>query len=572
MLTKLDRRRRSQRGSILSGLLIIIAFLSILGSALMSEISSQFLMTRNLVDQVTAQATVQSAMENAISQLQSRVVPFRCSTDQPNPIGPITVNQQWSAANRIACKGIVPDVAQSLAGGAFNVDGTHVAIGSHDVYLVADQSGNLYSYRFGQTGLLWVRSMGAPVSAPPAEMAYNGQYLAAVPTGSAVRLVNDFDTSASVGCSMPASGTVRSQPGFGAGTAFPTNTFFGDTSGVLHTYDSSCQLPDSVSPSISLGASIVGGPLVLPGTVTTDESNGVCPGGDFSSRDRITTTTAEVFVLVSTSFGSSLVDVSYAQDSSSSDTEACWVANGTRSLAFGNATGLSIFVANSSKWLAAVAFAGGQVQLASISASPANGGNTTGFTYGISSGQSVSLAGSIARAPSWSTNGSEVGVADGQSLFVFDSGLKELFRYDGPAAINTSPAADIHGDWYFGADDGYVYDVEPPASGSTMFKAARFGLGGQVRSSPVVGSPGDGCSGNICLYFGDAADGTYFVQIGNIRVMQLRSCVTAGTGSTSCVATSASDPSLWTRLEVGDPTYMQGRSVNVIGWAYSNGP
>ena len=109
-MTKLERRRRSQRGSILSGLLIIIAFLSIIGSALMSEISSQFLMTRSLVDQVTAQATVQSGMENAIAQLQTRVVPFRCSTDQPNPVVlPVAVNNQWAAANQITCRSIVPE-------------------------------------------------------------------------------------------------------------------------------------------------------------------------------------------------------------------------------------------------------------------------------------------------------------------------------------------------------------------------------------------------------------------------------------------------------------------------------
>lgn len=88
----------------------------------------------------------------------------------------------------------------------------------------------------------------------------------------------------------------------------------------------------------------------------------------------------------------------------------------------------------------------------------------------------------------------------------------------------------------------------------------------------MVGTPNDGCSGNVCMYFGDASQGSYFVQIGNIRVMELRSCITSGTGSTSCVGASANNPSLWARLEVGDPTYMQGRSVNVIGWAYSNGP
>jgi hypothetical protein len=566
-MTKLERRRRSQRGSILSGLLIIIAFLSIIGSALMSEISSQFLMTRNLVDQVTAQATVQSGMENAIAQLQTRVVPFRCATDQPNPIAlPSAVNSQWAAANQITCRSIVPDVVRGLAAGGFTVDGTHVAIGAHNIYLVGDQNGNVFSYQFGQTAQLWRRSISHAVTAPPAETAFGGHFLAAVPNGSSVTLVNDFGSSASVGCSMSTSSAVRARPGFGAGTSFPTYTFSGDQSGQLYVSDPSCQAP--APPSPQLGGSVVGSLLVLPGTVTTNESNGACPSD--GADERVTTTTVDVIALVSSASSSSLVDVAYAEDTAGSDTDTCWVTSSSRALSFGNATGLSFF-ASGSTTLAAVGFAGGQVQLATITASSAHGGSS-GFTYTLTRGQSVSQVGSISRAPSWSTNGSEIGVAVGPSLYVFDSGLKPLFQYLGTAAINTSPAADIRGDWYFGADDGYVYDVEPPAAGKTMFKAARFGPGGQIRSSPMVGSPSDGCAGNVCMYFGDATSGSYFVQIGNIRVMELRSCITSGTSSTSCVTASANNPSLWARLEVGDPSYMQGRSVNVIGWAYSNGP
>jgi hypothetical protein len=569
VMTKLERRRRSQRGSVLSGLLIIVAFLSILGSALMSEISSQFLMTRNVVDQVRAQATVEAGMENAIAQLQDRVVPFRCSTDQPSPIGPITVNQQWAAANQISCRQIVPDVARGLQGGAFTIDGTHISIGAHNVYLVADQSGNLYSYRFGQTGPLWQRSLGSTVTGPPNEMAYGGHYLEATPTGSSVSLVNDFGTSASVICSMPASAPVRSRAGFGAGTAFPSYTFFGDDAGVMHVYDPGCAAP--TPGSAALGGRAVSGPLVLPGTVTTNQSNGPCLGNGGGGEQLITTTTAQVFVLVSNSSGSALVDLTFAEDSTGSNTQACWFTNNRQSLSFGNATGLS-FYTNGGTHVAAISFGGGQLQLASITAVSAHG-QSSGFTYSMSRGQSVSPGGSFSHAPSWSPDGSEVGAGNGQSLFVFDSGLKQVFRYDGQATVDTSPAADIHGDWYFGADDGYVYDVEPPAPGAAeMFKAARVGLGGQVQSSPVVGSPADGCAGNVCLYFGDASKGSYFVQIGNIRVMQLRSCMASSTSSTSCVTISANNPSLWARLEVGDPTYMQGRSVNVIGWAYSNGP
>lgn len=586
-MTKLERRRRSQRGSVLSALLIIIAFLSILGSALMSEISGQFLMTRNLVDQVTAQATVQSGMENAIAQLQTRVVPFRCSTDQPNPIAlPNAVNNQWAAANQITCRSIVPDAAGGLAAGGFTVDGTHVAIGAHRIYLVGDQNGNVFSYQFGQTAQLWKRSVSHAVTAPPAEMAFGGHYLAAVPNGSSVTFVNDFGSSASGGCSVSTSRTVRARPGFGAGTSFGTYTFFGDDSGSLYVSDPGCQA--QASPSAPLGGSVVGSLLVLPGTVTTNQNSGACPGGNVGGGDndeRITTTTVDVMVLISSASSSTLVDVTYAEDSAGSNTQTCWITNNRRTLSFGSATGLSFF-ANGNTTLAAVGFAGGQLQLATITASTAHG-NSSGFTYALTPGKSVPLGGSVIDPPRWSTDGSAVGVSDGSSLFVLDRGLKQLYRYDSQAPITSSPVADIHGDWYFGANDGYVYDVEPvgPAtpltqacnagalkSGDNLWCAARFGPGGQIQSSPIAGSPSDGCSGNVCMYFGDASRGTYFVQIGNIRVMELRSCITPGTSSTSCVSASASNPSLWARLEVGDAAYMNNRSVNVIGWSYYNSP
>ena len=581
-MTRLERRRRSQRGSILSALLIIIAFLSIIGSALMSEISSQFLMTRSLVDQVTAQATDQSALESAITALKTRGVPPQCSTDQPKPMGPIALNNEWGATNQIVCRGIVPDVAHGLAAGGFMVDGTHV--GAHRTYLVGDQNGNVFSYQFGQNAqLLWERSVGHAVTAPPDEMAFGGHFLAAIPNGNSMTFVNDFGSSASTGCSVSTSSVVRARPGFGAGTAFPTYTFFGDDSGRLYVSDPTCQAP--APPSTQLGGRVVGSVLVLPGTVTTNQRNGACPGGEFGEgQDRVTTTTADVIVLISSSSSSALVDVTYTEDKAGSITETCWITH-PRTLSSVNATGISYY-ASGNTTLAAVGFAGGQLQLATITASSAEG-RSSGFTYALSRGQSVQLGGSVMDAPRWSADGSDVGVSAGSTLFVFDRGLRQLYRYDNQAPITSSPAADIHGDWYFGANDGYVYDVEPVGpgtpstqacnagslkNGNNLWCAARFGLGGQIQSSPIVGSASDGCAGNVCMYFGDASKGSYFVQIGNIRVMELRSCITSGTSSTSCVTASANNPSLWARLEVGDPTYMQGRSVNVIGWAYSNGP
>src|SRR5207249_8143473 len=91
------------------------------------------------------------------------------------------------------------------------------------------------------------------------------------------------------------------------------------------------------------------------------------------------------------------------------------------------------------------------------------------------------------------------------------------WQHDGSAHINTPPAPDSSGTCYFGADDGFVYDVEPPASGAVMFMAARFGPGGQVHASPSVA----GCGRRVCIYFGMGSGGSHFAQIGDVRVMGL---------------------------------------------------
>ena len=83
----------------------------------------------------------------------------------------------------------------------------------------------------------------------------------------------------------------------------------------------------------------------------------------------------------------------------------------------------------------------------------------------------------------------EIGAANTNGhLYVLDANnnLATRWHYDGSSPINTTPAPDSSGTWYFGADDGFVYDVEPPASGAVMFMAARFGPGGQVHASPSV--------------------------------------------------------------------------------------
>ena len=216
----------------------------------------------------------------------------------------------------------------------------------------------------------------------------------------------------------------------------------------------------------------------------------------------------------------------------------------------------------------AITSSSGQVALASINV----GGGRSGPTYSISGGPApATLGGSFSRAPYWChcPGGDLIGAGNQNgTLYILDAGLNLRLRYtgsaDGSPAINTTPAADANGDWYFGADDGFVYDVEPPASGIDMFKAARLNPGGKVTSSPVVGSPSDGCAPGTCMYFGSTGTTDYFVQLGGLRLMDVTGCLTSGSGSTACTG----NPRLWARLEVGTPGIVGGRDVNVIGWSY----
>jgi hypothetical protein len=191
----------------------------------------------------------------------------------------------------------------------------------------------------------------------------------------------------------------------------------------------------------------------------------------------------------------------------------------------------------------------------------------SGPSYSPSLGASAAVPSSVDRAPYWCRcpGGTLIGVGDSNGfLYLLNTGLAVVAVYDGQAdgrpAINTTPVADASNDWYFGADNGYVYDVEIPASGTQMFEAARFGPGGPIRSSPVEGA----CGSERCLYFASTTSGAFFVQIGLSRTFDLRACVTAAQGSTSCTA----NPRLWARANVGLASVVGGTGIAVTGWSY----
>ena len=97
----------------LSGVLIIVAMLAILIGALMTQLSSAFALSRTASVRLANEATVNSAVELALHNLQIGPVPAVCVRDGRGP-WPVTLNGR-SAVVTQTCMAIVPDVAASLS-------------------------------------------------------------------------------------------------------------------------------------------------------------------------------------------------------------------------------------------------------------------------------------------------------------------------------------------------------------------------------------------------------------------------------------------------------------------------
>jgi hypothetical protein len=561
-----DRRRR-QRGSVLSALLIIVAFLAILIGGLLTQLTDAFVLSRDLATRVQNEATVSSAVELTINQLQSDVkngaVPASCAQDARKPPGTLTLNGRSAVVRQEKCTAILPEVARSLAAGSFNVDGFHDTLVNR--YLVVNSSGTMYSYNFSTGTQGWQVAIGGQPTAPPSTMvgANNSVYILAPVTNRLVVLNGPGGSAPTIRCSLAASGTVQTAT---AGVAFPRYVFFGDSSGKLYVYDTtSSNCGPAALTSKTVGGRVIGAPLVF----SSDP-------GESGSSD-------EVFILVTSSSGTSLQHWRYAEvcndgegegggncDNGRGNRQPTLTSAGSISLNGPNAVGYDIS-GNALPMSLIVATSSGRLDLAQITSS-----------FNMSARASTTIPSTVASPPSWcsclvkapSTKQTLVGVGGANGtlyLYLVGNNLNSLtltYQYDGQAdgrpAINTSPMADSNGEWYFGASDGYVYDVEIPVTTAqtapfAMFKAARFGPGGAIASSPIVGA----CPSGPCMYFGSSSAGSYFARIGITRVSDLRACLSSADGST-CVGI----PQLWARAQVGPATIWGANGVYVQGWSY----
>jgi hypothetical protein len=536
----LSDRKRAQRGSVLSGVLIMVAFLAIIAGALMTELSTNLLLSRALVHRVGNEATVNSAVESALDRLQNTPLGSGCPS-----LSPVNLNGRSAAISYLSCAPIVDSGSTQLRqigdSAPVNVDGTHWVLpaqGRND-YLVGDDAGNVFEYRFDTMTQRWKLAIGGSVTGPPLEMPDPSNWpgvLELVPISSpnagpspdcgaanycVASIRDDGGADGDLQCFMAAGATVTAQPA--AGIANNDLVYFGDGRGELFAYDADDGLcvRQGNPASIPGGQAVVAGPVVFPGSGGTDE----------------------LYVVASDNASSQLLHYTYKP------------SQGLRlisslALPAPGAVGIALEPGTLPSRLA-ITFSGGRVALAQIQAG-----------FGLSLLTSTTVATSIADGPYWCQcpGGDLIGVGglDG-GLYLLDMSLNGIATYpSGGPAISTTPAADSAGDWFFGAGNGTVYEVQRQTGKTTMVLGAAFGSAGAgITSSPMVGT----CQSSwICVYVGSADSHIYVVPLDARRAV-VSACI-----SVSPPACSGTNPRLWASVQVGSAA--SSNTVKVGGWSY----
>ena len=530
-------RRRSQRGSVLSGVLIIVAFLAIIAGALMTELSTNFLLSNSLVNRVGTEATVNSAAELALGQLQNTGLNSACPTPST-----VTLNGQTAAVSVVSCGPVVdlrslPALRSIASSAPFFVDASHVNVSGRDEYLAGDSGGTVFAYQYGQASPAWSLSLGGSVTGPPIAMpdASDSPTISnLVPISGAtlpptsgpvcgsgcVALIQEDPPGSPAAqplCYMATAAPVTTAPAPG-GAPFPTLVFLGDASGALYavaaTESGACARQASVSTGYG---AIVGGPVVF--------ANGL--------KD-------EVFVVANAS-PSRLLHYTY--------TAGRFSLADNMSLPTSGAVGLALEQSTVTARMA-ITFGSGVVALVRID---------SGFDPHTDFVSSVGSA--VSNDPFWChcPAGNLIGIAGTNGvLYVLDTNLNLYASYAGGSPIHTTPSADGAGNWFFGADDGRLYAVQKPA-GSTAMVLARgwpYGGAGAIRTSPIAAP----CPAGICIYFGSVDSHLYLVSL-DARDAVLTTCV-----STAPPACSGANPRLWTQVEIGVAGSPQ--TVHIQGWSY----
>jgi hypothetical protein len=543
-------RRRSQRGSVLSGVLIITAFLAILSGALMTELSTNFLLSNALVNRVSTEATVNSAMELALDQLENTPLVNGCPGFIPaTPLpAPITLNNRTAAVSYLSCWPSVresPNFTSIANSAQFNVDGSHSVIGSQDLYLVGDSGGTVYQYEFGESSPNWSIDLQSNITGPPLAIQdaaidprlggvdpqdisnlvpiAGGGNSGCAATACVELMGQDVGSAPDVFCYMAAKEPVTSRPA--AGIAFPQLAYFGDRSGTLYAYYATEPSCKSNGPALPPAGQATGNAAIVAGPIVFQNNN----------RD-------EVYIVTYDGSTSKLLHYTYNGGST-------FGLSGALTLPYSNQSPVGVAVEKTTVAARiAITFAGGGVAIARI-----NSG------YDLSLVASSVLGTGIASAPSWCScpGGPQIGVAGlNGTLYLLDTNLNTVASHAGGSSIRTAPASDRVGEWFFGADDGYVHEVQQTPG--TLLEVARYGppggLGSVVSSVQVAG-----CPAGICIYLGSSSN-AYIVSL-DARSAKITACL-----SSTPPACSGVNPRLWAAVEVGSAGAPQ--TVHVQGWSY----
>jgi hypothetical protein len=320
-------------------------------------------------------------------------------------------------------------------------------------------------------------------------------------------------------CYLPANGSVTAAPAEGVNNK--AVLFFGDHTGSIFAYQATSTCSTALASNSSQSQPVVAGPVVM-GNVANSLAD-------------------EIYVVVSDSSGSALVHYEYV--SSKKGKTLSLIAS--QPLPAAQAVGLTFDQQQQLPARAAVTFAGGSVAVVQIQ---------TDFTMSTLSWKAFGLG--IADAPAWCCGASPtlIGVAQTHKLYVLDANLNVVSSYGVNTTISGSPVSDRGGDWFFGADDGNVYEV-PSITPTPAILSLGSGQLGQVRSSTQIGD----CGTQICIYLGSANGNAYVIPL-DARDALVTVCVSS---APSC---SAPNPGLWANIEVGASGSPQ--TVHVQGWSY----
>ena len=548
--TLLRDRRRSQHGGVLSGVLIILAFVAIIAGALMSELSTNLLLSSSLMSRSLNEATVNSATELAVNQMETSPISAGCPSLASVQLN---LNGRWALPSFTSCwpsyrERVYPPIATSAA---FNVEGSHSALPSanpaQDLYVVGDAAGNVYEFPFGRSGPNWVYQVPGGVTGPPVTVrdfaaGQTAQDLmtlvpfspgsgapAACSSGGCVVMLAE-DTNASprgpdVFCYMAASGQVTTPAALGVNYA--TVALFGDQKGSVFAYAASEKLlPCAQKVTVSgNGQPVIAGPYVFAGP-----TNGVAPQD-------------AVYVVTS----NAVLQYFYTEEPGEAPELEAGV---TLPLPWSGAVGVALERGALPTRLV-ISFSNGHLAVVQLS---------TNFGMAVVSTAVVPTA--IRGAPSWChcpgpTDQLAVGGSNGV-LYLFDAFLNQLasLAAAGPPIL-TGVATDSIGEWFYGDSSGYIHEIQRLAGQPSMTEVARYGpVGGAINTTLQVAP----CSNLICMYFGAQNGSAYRVPL-DARSVVITTCISA-----TLPSCSGANPHLWTTMEIGREGFPN--EVHVQGWSY----